>query len=113
MRCGCSTCGPLDTAPDERNCAVPAPILRSRRSLRSSRSNHLFHIRARTAASRPLLRPEGAPQDSIGGAASRLLTARHLQPSTAPSGAEPVRDWLMDDLPPADRRKVGFDVGTV
>ena len=29
------------------------------------------------------------------------------------SGAEPVRDWLMDDLPPADRRKVGYDVGTV
>ena len=30
-----------------------------------------------------------------------------------PSGAEPVRDWLRDDLPPADRRKVGYDVGTV
>jgi phage-related protein len=30
-----------------------------------------------------------------------------------PSGAEPVRDWLKDDLPPDDRRKVGFDISTV
>ena len=29
-----------------------------------------------------------------------------------PSGAEPVRDWLKD-LPLADRRKLGFDIGTV
>ena len=29
-----------------------------------------------------------------------------------PGGAEPVRDWLKD-LPPGDRRKVGYDVGTV
>jgi len=27
-----------------------------------------------------------------------------------PSGAEPVRDWLKDDLPPDDRRKIGFDI---
>jgi phage-related protein len=30
----------------------------------------------------------------------------------APSGAEPVRDWL-NDLPQLDRRKLGFDIGTV
>jgi phage-related protein len=30
-----------------------------------------------------------------------------------PGGAEPVRDWLKDDLPPDDRRQLGFDIGTV
>lgn len=29
------------------------------------------------------------------------------------SGVEPVRDWLKDDLPPDDRRKLGFDISTV
>ena len=29
------------------------------------------------------------------------------------TGAEPVRGWLMDELPPTDRRKIGYDIGTV
>ncbi len=31
----------------------------------------------------------------------------------SPGGAEPVRDWLLRELPPEDRRIVGHDVATV